>query len=74
MGERGVDPGGDPGGGLEGCRGLFGPPGWPKNLKIRPMGYFFKLRSILMLPGLEIPLKSKKNKTGFIRNLVFNKW
>ena len=24
------------------------------------MGYFFKLRSILMLPGFEIPLKSKK--------------
>ena len=32
----------------------------PKILKIRPMGYFFKLRSILMLPGLEIPLKSEK--------------
>ena len=32
----------------------------PKNLKIRPPGYFFKLRSILMLPGLEIPLKSEK--------------
>ena len=32
----------------------------PKNLKIRPPGYFFKLRSILMLPGLEIRLKSEK--------------
>ena len=32
----------------------------PKNLKIRPPGYFFKLRSILILPGLEIQLKSEK--------------
>ena len=32
----------------------------PKNLRIRPRGYFFKLRSILMLPGFKIPLKSEK--------------
>ena len=40
--------------------GLFGPPIWPKNLKIRPLGYFFMLNSILKLPDLEIPLKSQK--------------
>ena len=38
----------------------------PKNLKIRPPGYFFKLRSILMLPGLEIPLKSEKITKNWI--------
>ena len=53
---RGVLGGDGPGG----AGGLFGPPIRPKNLKIRPPGYFFKLRSILMLPGLEIPLKSEK--------------
>ena len=42
------------------CFGLFGPPSQPKNLKIKPRGYFFKLRSILMLPGLVIPFKSEK--------------
>ena len=42
----------------------------PKNLKIRPMGYFFKLRSILMLPGLEIPLKSEKISKNWIYKKV----
>ena len=42
------------------------------------MGYFFKLRSILMLPGLEIPLKSEKitknriyKKPGFQKMLKY---
>ena len=42
------------------CFGLFGPPSQPTNLKIRPQGYFFKLRSILMLPGLKILLENQK--------------
>ena len=41
---------------------LFGLPIWRKNLRIRPRGYFFMLRSILILPDLEIPLKSQKIK------------
>ena len=51
---------GRPRGGLEGVWGLFGPPVWPRNLTIRPQGYFFKLRSILMLRGLKTPIKSEK--------------
>ena len=42
------------------CFGLFGPPIQPKILKIRPLGYFFMLHSMAMLPDLEIPLKSQK--------------
>ena len=32
----------------------------PKNLRIRPRKYFFMPRSILMLPGFKIPIKSEK--------------
>ena len=31
-----------------------------KKLRIRPRGYLFMLRSILMLPGFKIPIKSEK--------------
>ena len=54
---RGWSPGGGPRGG---SRELFGLPTWRKNLRIRPWGYFFMLRSILIFPDLEIPLKSQK--------------
>ena len=40
--------------------GTNGHPIRPKNLRIRPQGYFFMLRSMMMLPGFEIPLKSEK--------------
>ena len=56
------------------CFGLFGPPSQPKNVRIRPQGYFFKLRSILMLPGLEILIKSEKvTKELFYRKPGFPK-
>ena len=55
------------------CFGLFGPPSQPKNLRIRPWGYFFKLRSILMLPGFKIPLQSKKIKNGLFFKTIFFK-
>ena len=32
----------------------------PKNLRIKPQKYFFMPRSMLMLPGLKIPIKSEK--------------
>ena len=57
---------GSPGGGEGGDRRqggsgeLFGLPIWRKSIRIRPRGYFFMLRSILILPDLEIPLKSQK--------------
>ena len=56
--------------------GLFGPPIWPKNLRIRPLGYFFMQNSILKLPDLEIPLKIQKiRKTDFQKNRIFkNRW
>ena len=51
---------GPPGGGPQGgSRELFGLHTWRTNLRIRPRGYFFMLRSILILPDLEIPLKSQ---------------
>ena len=38
------------------------------------MGYFFKLRSILMLPGLEIRLKSEKiTKNQILEKVEFQK-
>ena len=43
-----------------GSRDLFGLPIWRKNLRTRPRGYFFMLRSILILLDLDIPLKSQK--------------
>ena len=53
---RGGSPGGVPGGVPGSCSGF---PSGEKNLRIRPQGYFFMLRSILILPDLEIPLKSQ---------------
>ena len=49
-------------GGLPGGvpKGVSGFPSGEKNLRIRPRGYFFMLRSILILLDLEIPLKSQK--------------
>ena len=56
------------------CFGLFGPPSQPKNLRIRPQGYFFKLRSILMLPGFKIPPESQKiSKNLIYENSIFQK-
>ena len=57
--------------GLEGVRGLFGHPTWPKNLRIRPWGYFFMLRSILTLLDFEIPLKSQRIRKKRI-NIYFS--
>ena len=59
---RGDPQGGVPRGGIPwgGSGELFGLPTWRKNLRIRPQGYLFMLRSILILPDLEIPLKTKK--------------
>ena len=54
---RGVSPGVSPGGSPGSCSGF---PSGEKNLRIRPRGYFFMLRSILILPDLEIPLKCQK--------------
>ena len=42
----------------------------PKSLRIRPWKYFFMLRSILMLPGLKIPIKSKQI-TNFLKKSIF---
>ena len=58
-----------PGGGSGDVWGLFGLLTQQKNLRIRPRGYFFKLRSILMLPGLEIQLKSEK----ITKNRIYKK-
>ena len=56
--QGGVPRGGSPRGGPQGGSGeLFGLPIWRKNLRIRPWGYFFMLRSILILLDLEILLK-----------------
>ena len=79
MGEFKVDviffPRGAPRGDPEspgGSRELFGLPIWRKNLRIRPRGYFFMLRSILILLDLEILLKRKKyRKNEFIKNRFF---
>ena len=60
-------PGGLPGG---------TPPGgpiWRKSLRIRPREYFFMLRSILIHPDLEIPLKSQKiMKTRIYKKSIFS--
>ena len=61
--------GGVPGGVPGSCSGF---PSGDKNLGIRPRGYFFMLRSILILPDLEIQLKSPKiRKNEFIKNDFF---
>ena len=60
--------GGSPGGSGE----LFGLPIWRKKSKDKTPGYFFMLRSILILPDLEIPLKSQKiRKTRTYKNRDF---
>ena len=71
---RGDPQGGSPGGGPRGGSGeLFGLPIWRKNLRIRPRGYFFMLRSILILPDLEIPLKSQKiTKKRIYKKSIFS--
>ena len=52
---------------------LFGLPTWRKKLRIRPRGYFFMLRSILILPDLEIPLKSQKiTKKRIYKKSIFS--
>ena len=42
------------------------PPTRPKTLIKRPRKYFFIPRSILMLPGLKIPIKNEKNTKKLI--------
>ena len=66
---RGAPRGGNPQGG---SGELFGLPTWRKDLRIRPWGYFFMLRSILILLDLEIPLKIQKFiNNEFINNRIF---
>ena len=66
---RGDPKGGVPRGGPQGVLGsCSGFPSGEKNLRIRPRGYFFMLRSILILPDLEIPLKSQKIREKRIYN------
>ncbi len=71
---QGADPPRDPGGflplGLRRSLGLFGPPICPTNLKMRPGKYVFMLRSILLLPGLEICFKSEKITKNWIYKKV----
>ena len=55
--------------GLRRSLGLFGPSILPKNLRIRPRGYVFMPRSILMLPGFKIPLKSEQ----ITKNRIYRK-
>ena len=52
-----MSPGGGPWGGPGSCSGF---PSGEKHLRIRPRRYLFMLRSILILPDLEILLKSQK--------------
>ena len=54
--------------GPESCSGF--PPG-EKNIRIRPRGYFFLLRSILILPDLEIPLKVKNKEKMDLVEIYF---
>ena len=56
---RGDPRGGPQGGSPGGSREVFWFPIWREKLRIRPRGYFFMLRSILILLDLEIPLKSQ---------------
>ena len=72
---RGDPQGGSPQGGPRGGSGeLFGLPIWRKNLRIRPQGYLFMLRSILILPDLEIPIKNQKiwKKRIYKKSIVSN--
>ena len=47
---------------LRGYFKLFGPPIQPNKVKIRPRARFFIARLMVMLPDVEIPLKSKNNE------------
>ena len=42
------------------CFGLFGPLFQPKIMKIKQGACFFTARLMVMLPDVEIPLKSRK--------------
>ena len=55
------------------CFGLFGLLFQPKSMKIRQYACFFKARLMVMLPDVEIPLKSRKI-TIFFGNLDFFKF
>ena len=48
------------------CFGLFGPLFQPKIMKIRQGACFFKARLMVMLPDVEIPLKSRKITKKYI--------
>ena len=55
------------------CFGLFGPLFQPNIMKIRQGACFFIARLMVMLPDVEIPLKSRKiTKNNFLRNLFFS--
>ena len=55
------------------CFGLFGPLFQPNIMKIRQGACFFIARLMVMLPDVEIPLKSRKiTKTNFFGNLIFS--
>ena len=54
------------------CFGVSGPLFQPKNLKIKQYACFFKARLMVMLPDVEIPVKSQKwRKTEFKKNRIF---
>ena len=56
---------------------LFGLPiiSGEKNLRIRPQGYLFMLRSMLILPDLEVPLKCLKiRKKRIYKKKSFEFW
>ena len=50
--------------------GVNGPLFEPKILKIRQYACFFKARLMVMLPGLEIPLKSQKITKNLIKQKI----
>jgi len=56
-----------------GCLGLFGPLCQPNNVKIRPRTCFGKARLTVMLPGVEISLKSFKIKKNLFFKIGFSK-
>ena len=56
------------------CFGLLGPLFQPKIMKIRQGACFFTARLMVMLPDVEIPLKSRKiTKNKIFTKLVFFK-
>ena len=48
------------------CFGRFGPLFQPNNVKIRQGAYFFIARLMVMLPDVEIALKSHKITKNFV--------